>query len=215
MEKGEIIKGLYAGILDLDKPKAVKMAQAIINLQLDISEIIEKAMSPAMDEVGKRFQTGECYVPELLIAAGVFTAAMDILQPKLLELRTDLKTEGRVVIGTVKGDLHAIGKNLVATMFRVGGFEVHDLGVDVPTFTFLEQAAKVRANIIALSALLTTTMPMQREVIQALKQEGIRSNFKVMIGGAPVNQEWANEIDADGYGSDAAEAVKIARKLCA
>ena len=118
------------------------------------------------------------------------------------------------MIGTVKGDLHSIGKDLVATMLKIGGFEVNDLGVDIPTFTFLEEAEKTNADIIALSALLTTTMPAQREVIEALSEQGMGDKFKVIIGGAPVNKEWADEIGADGYGQDAAEAVKLAKELC-
>ena len=119
-----------------------------------------------------------------------------------------------MVIGTVKGDMHSIGKDLVATILKIGGFEVTDLGVDVPTFTFLEQAEKANADIIALSALLTTTMPAQREIIDALKDQGERDKFRIMIGGAPVNQGWADKIGADAYGDNAAQAVKLAEKLC-
>ena len=214
MEKREIMQGMYNGIIDLDKAKAVEMADAVINENIDINEVIRQYMSPAMDEIGKRFQSGEMFLPELQMSADVFGAAMDILQPKLLETKANVKPKGRVVIGTVKGDMHSIGKDLVATILKIGGFEVTDLGVDVPTFTFLEQAEKANADIIALSALLTTTMPAQREIIDALKDQGERDKFRIMIGGAPVNQGWADKIGADAYGDNAAQAVKLAEKLC-
>ena len=166
------------------------------------------------NEIGKRFQSGEMFLPELQMSADVFQAAMEILQPKLLDAKVEIRPKGRVVIGTVKGDLHSIGKNLVATMLRTAGFEVTDLGVDIPTFTFLEQAEKANADIIALSALLTTTMPAQGEVIEALNDQGERDKFRILIGGAPVNQKWADEIGADAYGENAAEAVTLAERLC-
>lgn len=214
MEKKEIMQGMYDGILAIDKTKTLEMAGAALTEDLDINEIIEQAMSPAMDEVGQRFQSGEMFLPELQLAADVFAAAMDILQPRLLEGKSTVKPKGSVVIGTVKGDLHSIGKDLVVTMLKIGGFGVTDLGVDVPTFTFLEEAEKVKADIIALSALLTTTMPAQREVIEALNEQGMRDKYKVIIGGAPVNQKWAEKIGADAYGENAAEAVKVAHALC-
>jgi len=214
MEKKEIMQGMYDGILGLDKAKAVEMAEAVISENIDINEVIEQSMSPAMDEVGKRFQSGEMFLPELQMSADVFSASMDILQPRLMESKADIKPKGRVVIGTVKGDLHSIGKDLVATMLKIGGFEVTDLGVDISTFTFLEEAEKAKADVIALSALLTTTMPAQREVIEAINDQGMGDRYKVMIGGAPVNQAWANEIGADGYGENAAQAVELAKRLC-
>jgi corrinoid protein of di/trimethylamine methyltransferase len=214
MEKEEIMRGMYQGILDLDTSSVMEITRAFIDTDFHVTEIIEQAMSPAMAEVGRRFQTGELFLPELQMSADVFTAAMEILQPKLLASKVDLKSKGRVVIGTVKGDLHSIGKDLVATMLKVGGFEVIDLGIDVSTLTFLEQAEKQHADIIALSALLTTTMPGQLEIIEALKEQGAREKYKVIIGGAPVNQQWADEIKADGYGENAAVAVKLAESLC-
>ncbi len=214
MGKSEIIQGIYDGILGLDKDKAVEMAIAVLSEDLNINEIIDQGMSPAMDEVGSRFQAGEMYLPELVKSAEVFSAAMEVLQPRLLEGKTEIKAKGRVVVGTVKGDLHSIGKDLVATMLKIAGFEVTDLGVDIQTFTFLEEAQKFNADVIALSALLTTTMPAQREIMEALKSEGMDGKYKVIIGGAPVNQGWADEIGADAYGENAAEAVKQAERLC-
>jgi corrinoid protein of di/trimethylamine methyltransferase len=214
MEKKEIVEGMYNGILGLDKSEALKMADAVINEDLDINEIVDQSMSSAMDEVGKRFQSGEMFLPELQKAADVFSAAMDIIRPKLLETKSDMQPKGNVVIGTVKGDLHSIGKDLVATMLNVAGFKVTNLGVDIATFTFLEEAEKVNADVIALSALLTTTMPAQVEVIEALNSQGVREKYKVIVGGAPVDQEWAGKIGADAYGKDAAKAVELVEKLC-
>jgi corrinoid protein of di/trimethylamine methyltransferase len=214
MEKKEIVEGMYNAILSLDKSEALKMADAVINEDLDINEIVNQSMSPAMDEVGKRFQSGEMFLPELQKAADVFSAAMDIMRPKLLETKSDVQPKGNVVIGTVKGDLHSIGKDLVATMLNVAGFKVTNLGVDIATFTFFEEAEKVNADVIALSALLTTTMPAQVEIIEALNTQGVREKYKVIVGGAPVDQEWAGKIGADAYGKDAAKAVELVEKLC-
>jgi trimethylamine corrinoid protein len=180
MEKREIMQGMYNGILSLDKSEALKMADVVINKDLDINEIINQSMSPAMDEVGKRFQSGEMFLPELQKAADVFSAAMDIIRPKLLETKSDVQPKGKVVIGTVKGDLHSIGKDLVATMLNVAGFKVTNLGVDIATL-----------------------------VIEALNTQGVREKYKVIVGGAPVDEEWAGKIGADAYGKDAAVFKKI------
>ena len=214
MEKKEIMQGMYNGIISLDKAQALKMADAIINEELDINEIVSQSMSPAMDEVGKRFQSGEMFLPELQKAADAFSAAMDVIRPKLLETTSEVQLKGNVVIGTVKGDLHSIGKDLVATMLNVAGFTVTNLGIDIATFTFLEEAEKANADVIALSALLTTTMPAQMEVIEALNSQGVRDKYKVIVGGAPVDQEWADKIGAEAYGKDAAQAVELVEKLC-
>jgi len=213
--KKEIVQGLYMGILAFDKATTLKMAQAAIDQDLDIPEVIQQAMTPAIVEVGKRFEAGKLYLPELQLSADTFATAMEMLRPKLLESKINLQPKGRAVIGTVKGDIHSIGKDLVATMLKVGGFEVTDLGVDVPTFTFLEQAEKTKANVIALSALLNTTMPAQREVIEALTEQKMRNKFKVIVGGAPTDQKWADKIGADAYGENAVEALRLTDMLVA
>ncbi|MBA7666332.1 Glutamate mutase sigma subunit [subsurface metagenome] len=215
MGKKEIIQGLHEAILSLDAAKARETAEELIKIDIDIAEAIETGMSPAMEEIGRKFQSGEMFLPELLLSAYVFQAAMDILHPKLSEAKQKVKPRGRIVIGTVKGDIHSIGKTLVCTMLKTAGFEVIDLGVDIPTFTFLEEAQRNEADIIGLSALLTTTIPQQREVIEALNSQGLRERFRVIVGGAPVTQEWANEIGADGYGENAAQAVELVKRLCA
>jgi corrinoid protein of di/trimethylamine methyltransferase len=214
MDAKEIKQGIYDAIIELDDAKIVMMANTVLDSELDLIEVIEQAMSPAMEEIGRRFQSGDMFLPELMMSAEVYEAAMNILRPKMLETGKNMKPIGKVVIGSVKGDIHSIGKGLVATMLKTAGLEVLDLGVDVPTFTFVEQAEKMGADIIALSALLTTTMPSQREVIEALEGEGIRDKFKVIVGGAPVSKEWAETIGADGYGENAAQAVQLSKELC-
>ena len=214
MSEAPDLTKLYDAILTGDANAAREITESALAAGVQPQNLVAERMIPAMDEVGKRFQAGEMFLPELQKAADVFSAAMDIIRPKLLEIKPDLRPKGNVVIGTVKGDLHSIGKDLVATMLNVAGFKVTNLGVDIATFTFLEEAEKVNADVIALSALLTTTMPAQVEVIEALTSQGVRDKYKVIVGGAPVNQEWAGKIGADAYGKDAAQAVALIEKLC-
>ncbi len=214
MEAKEIIDAIYNAILGYNKAEAEAMAQEAISAGIDLTQLISEGMSPAMETIGDKFQKGEAYLPELQMAGNVFESAMKLIQPKLLESNTAVEPKGRVIIGTVKGDLHSIGKDLVAAMLKTSGFEVVNLGIDIPTLTFLEEAEKANAQVIALSALLTTTMSVQREIVTALTDQGLRQKFKIIIGGAPVDQKWADEIGADGYGANAAEAVGVAEKLC-
>lgn len=214
MEAKEIIDAMYNAILGYKKAEAEAMAQEAISAEIDLTQLISEGMSPAMGAIGDKFQKGEAYLPELQMAGNVFESAMKLIQPKLLESGTAMEPKGCVVIGTVKGDLHSIGKDLVTAMLKTSGFEVVNLGIDIPTLTFLEEAEKVNAQVIALSALLTTTMSVQREVVTALADRGLRQKFKVIIGGAPVDQKWADEIGADGYGANAAEAVEVVQQLC-
>ena len=202
---------LYDAILKGNRDKAVKTTEAALAEGVDPQEIVTKYMIPAMDEVGKRFECNEYFVPELLIAARAMKACLEKVKPLLVA--AGAKPSGRVAIGTVKGDLHDIGKNLVAAMLEGGGFEIIDLGVDVSPERFAEAVKDKGANIVCLSALLTTTMPSMKGTIEALKEAGLRGNCKVMIGGAPVTQQYADEIGADGYSENAAGAVNLARKL--
>ncbi|MBN2024024.1 MAG: corrinoid protein [Pirellulales bacterium] len=204
---------LFDAILTGNAKKAAEVTQAALEANVNPSELLNKYMIPAMDEVGRRFECNEYFVPELLIAARAMKASLELLTPKMAEIGT--KAAGRVVIGTVKGDLHDIGKNLVASMLEGGGFEVIDLGVDVPTDKFVEAVKGEEGTILALSALLTTTMTMMKTVIEALEAAGVRAKTKVMIGGAPITQQYANEIGADGYSDNASAAVAVARKLVA
>jgi len=198
---------LYDAVLAGDKKKAEEVTKAALAANVEPSELAKKYIIPAMAEVGKRFECNEYFVPELLIAARAMKAAFQMM-PKLPSV-------GRVVIGTVQGDLHDIGKNLVASMLEGGGFEVVDLGVDVAADKFVDAAKEQDGTIIALSALLTTTMTQMKQVIGALQAAGLRGKTKVMIGGAPITQQYAEEIGADGYSDNASAAVGVARKLVA
>jgi len=202
---------LYDAILVGDAKKAEEATKAAIEAKVGPSEIVQKYMVPAMDEVGKRFECNEYFVPELLIAARAMKGALELISPLLAA--AGIESAGRVVIGTVQGDLHDIGKNLVASMLEGGGFEVIDLGVDVPTEKFVEAVKEKDGTILALSALLTTTMTVMKNVITALEEAGVRSQTKVIIGGAPITQQFADEIGADGYSDNASAAVGLVRML--
>ncbi len=202
---------LYDAILTGNAKKAEEVAKAALEANADPSELLGKYMIPAMDEVGKRFECNEYFVPELLIAARAMKTALGLLTPKLAE--KGAKAAGRVVIGTVQGDLHDIGKNLVASMLEGGGFEVIDLGVDVPADRFVDEVKGDDGTILALSALLTTTMTQMKNVIETLRQAGIREKIRVIIGGAPITQQYCDEIGADGYSDNASAAVGLARRL--
>jgi 5-methyltetrahydrofolate--homocysteine methyltransferase len=193
---------------------AHKEVEEGVKLLLDQGEkaetILNEALIPAMDEVGRRFECQEFYVPEMLVSARAMKAGMNVLKPLLVE--RGVEPIGRVVIGTVKGDLHDIGKNLVSMMLEGAGYELSDLGVDVPPERFVE-AVYTGAQIVALSTLLTTTMPAMKDVIEALEDCNVRNKVKIIIGGAPVTQDYANSIGADGYAADASAAVVMARRL--
>jgi 5-methyltetrahydrofolate--homocysteine methyltransferase len=205
------LQPLYNAILEGDASSAKKLVQSALDEGADPQELLEKYMIPAMDEVGRLFEANEYFVPELLIAARAMKGSLEIIRPRLVD--AGAKPVGKVVIGTVRGDLHDIGKNLVASMLEGGGFEVIDLGVDVAPEKFIEAARAKGAQIIAMSALLTTTMPGMKTTIEALTESGIRGEVKVMIGGAPVTQRYADEIGADGFSDNASSAVRVARGL--
>jgi corrinoid protein of di/trimethylamine methyltransferase len=202
---------LYDAILTGNAKKAEEVTKAALEADVNPSELLGKYMIPAMDEVGKRFECNEYFVPELLIAARAMKTSLQILTPALADIGAE--AAGRVVIGTVQGDLHDIGKNLVCSMLEGGGFDVVDLGVDVPPDKFVEAAKEKEGTIVALSALLTTTMTTMKAVIESLDAAGIRGQTKVMIGGAPITQQYADEIGADGYSDNASAAVGLARQL--
>lgn len=205
------LQKLYDAVIKGDAPAAKSVTEQALAEGVVPEELVTKTMIPAMDEVGRRFAAHEYFVPELLISARAMKAALELVRPILAE--RGIEPAGRVVIGTVKGDLHDIGKNLVASMLEGGGFEVIDLGVDVPSDKFISATKQNKANIIAFSALLTTTMPSMRTTLEEMKNAGIRDGVKVMIGGAPVTQQFADEIGADGYADDANSAVALARNL--
>jgi 5-methyltetrahydrofolate--homocysteine methyltransferase len=207
------LQQLHDAILDGDAATAKAVTEKAIADGLAPMDLITGYMMPAMDEVGRRFENEEYFVPELLLAARAMKSALVLLRPLLAASGTE--PVGRVVIGTVNGDLHDIGKNLVASLLEGAGFEVHDLGADVPPEKFVAAAAEKNADILCLSALLTVTMPAMKTTLQAFRDAGVRDSVKVMIGGAPVTAEYATEIGADGFSSDAAAAVRLARSLVA
>lgn len=202
---------LYDAIMTGNAKRAEELTRAAIEAKVAPTELVQKYMIPAMDEVGKRFECNEYFVPELLIAARAMKVSLELIAPLLATAGAE--PVGRVVIGTVQGDLHDIGKNLVASMLEGGGFQVVDLGVDVPPERFVEAAREKDGTIVALSSLLTTTMTVMKAVIEALEKAGLRDRTKVIIGGAPITQQFADAIGADGYGDNANAAVALARKL--
>lgn len=207
------LQGIAEAVIRGDRDTVSSLTQAAVNEGTGPEAIINEGLIAGMSVVGDRFKKNEFYVPEVLIAARAMHAGMDIIKPLLAE--SGIQPRGTVAIGTVKGDLHDIGKNLVAMMLEGGGFEVIDLEVDVTPEKFVEAVKDKGAQVIALSALLTTTMPSMKDTIEALKEAGVRDQVKIMIGGAPVTQNYADEIGADGYAPDAASAVDKANELIA
>jgi len=207
------LKQLYDAVVSGDAKATQALTRQALADGVDPLKLVNEYMVPAMDEVGRRFEANEYFVPELLISARAMKAALELIRP-LLTARGD-QPLGRVAIGTVKGDLHDIGKNLVGSLLEGGGFEVIDLGVNVTPEKFIATVNEKQANIIAMSALLTTTMPAMKTTIDALKQAGVRSKVKVLIGGAPITQKYADEIGADGYSENAVGAVALAKKAVA
>ena len=204
------LKQLYDSVVSGDAKATQAITKQALADGVDPLKLVNDYMVPAMDEVGRRFEANEYFVPELLISARAMKAALELIRP-LLTARGD-QPLGRVAIGTVKGDLHDIGKNLVGSLLEGGGFEVIDLGVNVSPEKFIATVNEKHANIIAMSALLTTTMPSMKTTIEALKQAGVRDKVKVLIGGAPITQKYADEIGADGYSESAVGAVALAKK---
>jgi 5-methyltetrahydrofolate--homocysteine methyltransferase len=209
----EDLKKMYDAILTGNFKAAREITQQALAAGVDPQALVQQQMIPAMDEVGRRYEANEYFVPELLISARAMKASLELIRPLLTA--SGAEPAGRVVIGTVKGDLHDIGKNLVAAMLEGAGFEVIDLGVDVSPEKFITALNERHAGLVAMSALLTTTMNSMKTTVEALKAAGVRNKVKIMIGGAPVTQKYADEIGADGYSSNANAAVALARKLVA
>jgi len=207
------LQKLTQAILTGDARTARTVTEAALAEGIEPLKLVHDHMVPAMDEVGRRFECNEYFVPELLLSARAMKGALELIRPLLA--RSGVQPVGRVAIGTVKGDLHDIGKNLVAAMFEGGGFEVIDLGVNVPPEHFVNTIREKNANIIAMSALLTTTMPSMRTTIQAIQAAGVRDRVKIFVGGAPITQKFADDIGADGYSDNAVGAVALARKALA
>ena len=213
MEKEQILNNLATAIIEGDQDLASENAQQALDTRMDPLEAVDEGLSKGMDVVGGRFESGEAYLPDLLMATEAFNVAMEILRPEIEAQKKQVAKKGTVLVGTVKGDMHNIGKNIVATVLETSGFEVVDIGVDNPSLKLIEEAQKARADVIALSSLMTTTMPAQREVIEILNEMNLREKFAVIVGGGPVTQAWADEIGADGYGASAIQAVGLIKTL--
>jgi 5-methyltetrahydrofolate--homocysteine methyltransferase len=205
------LKELASALMRGDAPAVEKLTQAAVDAGTDPKEILDGGLIAGMQVVGERFKNNEIYVPEVLIAARAMTAGMKVLEPQLV--KAGIKPVGTIAMGTVRGDLHDIGKNLVAMMMRGNGFKVVDLGIDVTPEKFVETVKNEGVSLIGMSALLTTTMPSMKATIDQIQKEGLGDKVKVMIGGAPVTQRYADEIGADGYAPDAASAVDKAKAL--
>ncbi len=207
----EDLERLYDAVLAGNAKQAVAVTKEAVEAGVDPQVLLEEYMIPAMDEVGQRFEANECFVPELLISARAMKGAVEVIRPLLATAGAE--PVGRVVIGTVQGDLHDIGKNLVAIMLEGGGFEITDIGVDANADKFIDAINSKNPDIVALSALLTTTLPSMKNIIDRMAQAGVRDRVKVIIGGAPVTQDFADEIGADGYSDNAGGAVGLVRNL--
>ncbi len=209
----EILKQLQEAVIAGEPERARELATQALEAGNAPLTAIDQALSPGMQIVGDKYECGDYFIPDLVMAAEAMKAAMEVLEPELTARQEQRQVAGTVVIGTVEGDIHEIGKSLVATMLNAAGFEVHDLGADVPASRFVEQVRTTEANVVGLSALLTTTMRNQEAVIQALQEAGLREGVKVIIGGAPASPEWAETIGADAYAENANEAVDVVRQL--
>ncbi|MEJ2596996.1 MAG: corrinoid protein [Anaerolineales bacterium] len=211
----ELFKAMTASVIDGEPEIAAELANRAIEEGIKPLDAINQGFVVGVNEVGDRFSRGDMFLPELVAAGEAMKAAISVLEPEMAKRGTQRDILGKVVIGTVEGDIHDIGKTLVGTMLSASGFQVYDLGVDVPVGKFAEMARQVGADIVGLSALITTTMGKQRDVIEALDDMGLRPQVKVIVGGAPVTHEWAEEIHADGYSEDAIGAVAVAKQIVA
>lgn len=209
----ELFNKMAQSIIDGEMDIAVNLANQAVAAGIDPLVAISRGFVAGINQVGDAFACGDAFLPELVMAGEAMKAAVAVLEPEMKKRGTQRQVLGNVVLATVEGDIHEIGKSLVGTMLNASGFKVYDLGVNVPAARIIQTARDVEANIVAVSALLTTTMVKQREIIQMLEKEGLRDKVKVMVGGAPVTREWVQKIGADGYSEDAVGAVKVAKQL--
>ncbi len=215
MEKKQSMDRLAAAVVDGDPDLARTAAREALAGGTGPLEAVEQGLSRGMASIGELFERGEVFLPELLLAANAFNAAMEVLRPELEAQKQQVAVTATVLIGTVQGDVHNIGKNIVATLLETSGFKVVDIGVDRSPLDFVQEAAKAHADVIALSCLMTTTMPSQKAVIDVLKEMNLRENYYIIVGGAPTSRKWASEIGADGYGRSAVEAVALVKEFVA
>ncbi|MBT8371703.1 MAG: corrinoid protein [Deltaproteobacteria bacterium] len=213
MDQHELLGHLKQAMVALDQDEVFSKTEMSLAQGINPLEIIQGGLMPGLNVIGEQFESEEIFLPELMKSAQIFQGAMHLLQPKIQEQGVSAEKKGTVVIGTVKGDQHYIGKNIVKLLMETSGFDVHDLGVDVDPFAFIVKAEEVQANIIALSALLTTTLVGQKDLLEALEGQGKRNKFKVIVGGGAVTQAWSDEIGADGYAENAYGAVELAKSF--
>jgi corrinoid protein of di/trimethylamine methyltransferase len=208
------LETLVKAVMDGEEDEALAATKKVIEEGLAVDKIIE-ALTGGMREIGEQFARMEIFLPEMMMAAQAMKAVMKELEPEIQKSATALESKGSIVIGTVEGDMHEIGKDIVITLLQVQGFEVHDLGINVNALDFVKKAEEVQSDIIGASALMTTTMPNQKDIIEILKEKGIRDKFHVILGGAPVTQEWVDECGADSWGENAGKAIEILERVMA
>jgi corrinoid protein of di/trimethylamine methyltransferase len=213
--KSEVIESLRKAVLDLDADRVSAAAQEAVRLGIDPIEAIDEGLAKGVRTIGDKFAAGEAFLTELVMAGEAMKVGVEVLRPVILQRKLQRKSTGIVVIGTVRGDIHDIGKNIVVVMLEAAGFEVNDLGVDVTPENFLNKTKESKAQIVAMSALLTVTTPEQKHTVHAIEKAGIRKNVKIAVGGAAVTPEWAREIGAEGYSDNAVDAVELFKKLVA
>lgn len=213
MSKNQLFNELANAIINFNVEQAKEISKTILASKIDPFETIEQSLHPAMKIVGEKFNKLEYYLPQVLLATDAMKAAITILTTDVDREKLKMGAIGKVVLGTVSGDIHEIGKEIVGVLFEINGFEVVDLGKDVDSLEFIQKAEEVNADIIGMSALMSTTMTVQKEVIDLLKETGLRNKYLVMIGGGPTTKEWAEEIGADGWAETAEEAVKLAKEI--
>ncbi len=211
--KSDVIENLRKAVLDLDADRVRAAAEDAVKLGVDPIQAIDDGLARGVRTIGDRFAAGEAFLTELVMAGEAMKAGVEVLRPIILQRKLQRKSAGVVVIGTVRGDIHDIGKNIVAVMLESADFEVNDLGADVPPEKFVDKTKESKAHIVAMSALLTVTTPEQKNTIDAISKAGIRKNVKVAVGGAAVTPEWAREIGAEGYSDNAVDAVELFKKL--
>ena len=213
MTDEEILRRLSEAVQNFDAEAAADAAKVAVDAKIHPVKAVEEGLAKGLRVVGDKFESGELYLPHLIMGAEAMEAAMKVLEKSMPKEQLEAANIGTVVIGTVQGDIHDLGMRIVAAMLRANGFKVYDLGVNVSSLDFIAKAKDVHADIIALSSLMTVSMPFMKDLIEALESIGIKDRFKVMVGGGPVTDEWAKRIGAQGYGRDAAEAVRVAKEL--
>ncbi|MFX1520115.1 MAG: corrinoid protein [Promethearchaeota archaeon] len=213
MSNEQLFKDIKNAIVDLDREECLKLVQEALDSGVDPLDVIENGLKKGIQIIGTKYEEGELFIVDLMMGASAMKAAIELLEPHISTEMKKKTSAGKVLIGTVEGDVHDIGKTIVSTLLAANGFEVIDLGTEVPASKFVEKVKEIKPDIVGMSALLTTTMPQMQVVIKEFEKEGLRDSIRVMVGGAPVTQEFADKIGADGYAKDAEEAVKWAKEL--